>query len=168
MAITAEQYIAEVRSSLPEAHKLLDRLAQDHEPVNLVWQVNNDLTFLLLWAWRAGDRDTCDRILGVMEQGMIDTNEGDDAPVWNSVGIGVTESVHRDLAPDDFAAFIEIWPPAMHAQGLRMHATRWDEDDDDYWDGDPDSFQLPPGFRLRWALRHPIRSRLGTRITFAG
>lgn len=165
MAISAEQYIAEVRSALPQAHALLDQLRKDHDDLEQVWQVNNDLTFLLLWSWRAGDQHTCARILRVMEKGLVGPEkDGDYAPVWNSIGIGVIETVHRDLAPDDFAAFVETWPPEMRAQGLNQepfHDEDWDEDF-------PESFELPLGRRVRWALRHPIRTRLGTRFTFAG
>jgi hypothetical protein len=164
MAISAERYIAEVRSNLPEAHTLLARLVEHHEALSQVWQLNGDLTHLLLWSWRSGDRDTCARILGVMERGLIDTSESEYAPVWNSVGIGVVETIHRDLAPDDFAAFVETWPPALRAQGL-LQTTSWD---DECCDEGPDMFRIPLGPRVRWALRHPISSRLGTRIRFAG
>jgi hypothetical protein len=163
MPISVDDYLAEVRADLPEARELLDRLAESHEGVDLVWQLNTDLTHLLLWSWRSGDRDTCARILGVMERGLIDTADGEHAPVWNSVGIGVVEVVHRDLAADDFAEFVQTWPPTLREQGL-MHERF---DDDEWADDMPELFQIPLGLRVRWALRHPVRSRLGTRITFA-
>lgn len=164
MAISVDDYLAEVRADLPEAHALLNRLTESHEGVDLVWQLNTDLTHLLLWTWRSGDRDTCARILQVLERGLIGTAEDDYAPVWNSVGIGVVETIHRDLAADDYAEFVQTWPPTLREQGLMQEPF-----DDDEWDDDmPETFRIPLGMRVRWALRHPVRSRLGTRMTFAG
>lgn len=165
MAISVDDYLAAVRTTLPEARGLLTRLAHDQEGIGVVWQINNDLTHLLVWAWRSGDLTTCERILGVMEQGLINTDDGDDAPVWNSVGIGVVETVQRDLAPEDFAAFVETWPPALREQGLLHSGSR---DDEAWWNEKSEEFQIPIGKRVRWVLRHPIRTRLGTRIRFAG
>ncbi|MCW2746975.1 MAG: hypothetical protein JWP10_117 [Nocardioidaceae bacterium] len=98
-----------------------------------------------------------------MEQGLIDTDENDHAPVFNSVGIGVVETIHQRLAHKDFVAFVETWPPAMREQAL-AYKTPWGED---FLEDDPDTFQISFRWRLRWTLRHPIRTRLGTRISFA-
>lgn len=153
-----------VRVTVPEARALVERLAKDHDEKRLVWQLNDDLVHLLLWSWRAGDRDTCARLLDVMESGLVHTSEDDDAPVWNSVFIGVIETVEHRLSRDDFAAFIETWPPEMREQGLKFQ----ESEDDEYDDGGPDVFPPPLGWRIRWTLRHPIRTRLGTRISYAG
>ncbi|MDQ3157678.1 MAG: hypothetical protein M3Q98_13300 [Actinomycetota bacterium] len=163
MAISVEDYFAAVRANLPEARVLVDKLAAEGR-ADEVWQLNGDLVHLLLWSWRTGDRDTCTRILGVMELGLVDTDD-DYAPVWNSVGIGVVETIDRDLQRDDFAAFVETWPPALREQGL-PYTTALREDE--FYDEEPDTFRLPLGPRVRWALRHPISSRLGTRIRFTG
>ena len=161
MAISVEDYFAAVRANVPEARELADKLATERRP-DAVWQLNDDLVHLLLWSWRTGDRNTCNRILGVMEQALVDTDDDDYAPVWNSVGIGVIETIDRDLYRDDFAAFIETWPPMMRQHGLPYLAVRDDFDDE------MDDFHLPLGPRVRWVLRHPIASRLGTRMRFTG
>lgn len=164
MAIGVEDYFAAVRANLPEARALVDKLAAEGRTDD-VWQLNDDLVHLLLWSWRTGDIETCTRILGVLELGLVDTDDDDYAPVWNSVGIGVVETIDRDLQRDDFAAFVETWPPALREQGL-PYTTALGEDE--FYDDGPDTFRLPLASRVRWALRHPIRSRLGTRITYAG
>ena len=163
MAISVEDYFAAARANLPEARVLVDKLAAEDRPDD-VWQLNDDLVHLLLWSWRTGDRDTCARILGVMELGLGGTDD-DHAPVWNSVGIGVVETIDRDLQRDDFVAFVETWPPALREQGL-PYTTALREDE--FYDEGPDTFRLPLGPRVRWALRYPISSRLGTRIRYAG
>lgn len=53
-------------------------------------------------------------------------------------------------------------PPTLRAQGLLMAA-----EDEEFDERGPD-FRLPPlSLRIRWVLRHPIRTRLGTRISYA-
>ena len=164
MAISVEEYLAAVRTNLPEARTLLARLAEQHQDIALVVQVNRDLTRLLLWSWRSGDVDTAARILGVMEQALVDTDDDDYAPVYNSIGIGMVEDVHHSLPPDEFEAFVETWPPALREQG-RLQKAPWDDED---FDAGLDSFQIPLRLRVRWAMRHPISSRLGKRGRFAG
>ena len=163
MAISFPEYISAVRVDVPEAREFVDRLAEDYKDIGLVAQINIGLTHLLLWSWRSGDQETCARILGVMERGLVDTDEDDYAPVWNTVGIGVVETVAHDLAPDDFAAFVESWPPALRERGLLQ--TTWD---DECCEEGPESFRPPFSRRVRCALRHPVNSRHGRRGLYAG
>ena len=96
--------------------------------------INRDLTLLLLWSWRSGDHETCQRVLGVMELAVDNAAPGSYAPVYNSVGIGVVETAHRDLALHDFVAFVETWPPALCERGLPYTTIGDDEWADDYND----------------------------------
>lgn len=164
MAISVEDYVTGVRAKVPEARALVERLAKDHDEKRLVWQLNDDLVHLLLWSWRVGDSDACTRLLDVMESGLVDTDEDDYAPVYNAVFIGVIETIETRLQREDFAAFVETWPPEMRKQGLKFQ----ESEDDEYDDEGPDAFPPPLGWRIRWTLRHPIRTRLGTRISYAG
>lgn len=133
MAISVDTYIAAVRGHLPEARALLDRHTALHQDVDLVARVNNDFTHLLAWSWVAGDVETCRRVLEVMEMALLDTSEDDYAPVYNSVGIGVIETLDRDIRPDEFEKFVDTWPPGMREIGRRFVAARADYDPD--WDG---------------------------------
>jgi hypothetical protein len=168
VAISVDDYLAAVRRDLPESHAVVARLADTNRDISLVVQVNIALTYLLVWSWTARNLDVCARVLGVMELAVVDTEDGDFAPVFNSVAIGMVEHVHRDLyMPDDFAEFVVTWPPTLREYGANM--TRFDEDFDEDWEvGGPHEFHIPLGMRARWALRHPISSRLGTRMRIAG
>lgn len=164
MAISVEDYVTDVLSKIPEARALVERLASNYDEKGLVWQLNDDLVHLLLWSWRVGDSDACARILSAMEFGLADTGEDDYAPVYNSVFIGVIETVEHRLHRDDFAAFVATWPPEMRELGLVFQEASEDEYDDE----GSGVFPPPLGWRIRWTLRHPIRTRLGTRISYAG
>ncbi|MCW2801008.1 MAG: hypothetical protein JWQ70_2480 [Aeromicrobium sp.] len=137
---------------------MVARLAESHREIGLVAQVNIGLTYLLVWSWTARDLDTCARVLDVMELAVVDTEDDDYAPVYNSVAIGMVEHVHRDLyMPDDFAAFVETWPPVLRERGLVMAGPGpyryavWDDEG-------PDEFRIPLRLRARLAVRHPIRT----------
>jgi hypothetical protein len=158
MAIGVEEYLAVVQRDLPESRGMVARLAEDYQEIGLVAQVNIGLTHLLVGAWTARDHDACARVLNVMERAVVDAEDDDYAPVYNSVAIGMVEHVHRDLfMPDDFAAFVETWPPALRERGLVM--TGPGPYGDVVWDDEgPHEFRIPFKLRVRLALRHPIRT----------